>query len=281
MKIAVVQMYVVSEKEKNIDTAKRYIQSATEQGADMVVLPEMFCCPYLAANFPIYAEQERGKVWKQLSEIAKKYEIYLAAGSVPEKTRENKVYNTSYVFDPKGKQIAKHRKMHLFDIDVEGGQSFRESDTLTAGSNVTVFDTDFGKFGLCICYDIRFPELSRLMALKGAQAILVPGAFNMTTGPAHWEILFRTRALDNQVYMIGASPARDEKGCYISYGNSIAVSPWGDIINQLEEKEGMFLCDLDFERLQKIRLELPLLKHRRTDIYTLTQTENSKIRSGN
>ena len=127
-----------------------------------------------------------------------------------------------------GHQIGKHRKMHLFDIDVKGGQYFKESDTLTPGDQVTVFDTEFGKMGLCICYDFRFPELARLMVDEGAQVIIVPAAFNMTTGPLHWELMFRQRAVDNQVYTIGAAPARDLNAGYHSWGHSIAVSPWGE-----------------------------------------------------
>lgn len=269
MKIAVVQMHIEKEKYKNLETAEIFIKQAVENKAKLVILPEMFNCPYETKNFPLYAEEDGGTFWRQLSDIAKRYHIYFIAGSVPECTKEHKIYNTSYVFDPKGTQIAKHRKMHLFDIDVTDGQSFRESDTLTAGNAVTVFDTPFGKMGLCICYDIRFPELCRIMALEGAKAIFVPAAFNMTTGPAHWEILFRTRALDNQVYMIGAAPARQEDSNYISYGNSIAVDPWGNILHRFDKEEGIFFCDLDFEKVEQIRKELPLLKHRRTDIYTL------------
>ena len=125
--------------------------------------------------------------------------------------------------------------------------------------------------GLCICYDFRFPELSRLMVDRGAQVILVPAAFNMTTGPAHWEILFRTRALDNQVFTLGAAPSRDPSSGYTSYGNSIAVSPWGDVMDRLEEQEGMLLCTLDLDRVAQVRRELPLLAHRRKDVYTLTE----------
>ena len=182
---------------------------------------------------------------------------------------EDRVYNTSYAFDRAGKEIAKHRKMHLFDIEVEGGQQFKESDVLSAGAGVTVFDTEFCKMGLMICYDIRFPELSRLMALMGAEVVVVPAAFNMTTGPAHWEISFRMRALDNQVYMIGAAPARDYEASYHAYGNSIVTAPWGDVVCRMDEKEGMLLQEIDLEQVNKVRRELPLLKHRRSDVYEL------------
>ena len=269
MKIALIQMAVETKKEQNIKKAINFLKQAKKQEADMAVLPEMFCCPYATENFPIYAEQEGGVAWQALSDTAKECNLYIIGGSMAEKAADGAVYNTSYVFDRKGNQIAKHRKMHLFDIAVTGGQCFKESDTLTAGNEITVFDTEFCKIGLCICYDIRFPELSRCMALEGADMIIVPGAFNMTTGPAHWEILFRTRALDNQVFTVGVAPARQEKGGYISYANSIAVSPWGEVITRLDEKENIAFCDIDLEKIKQVRQELPLLAHRRTDIYTL------------
>lgn len=271
MKAALVQMRVDSNKLKNLQIASDSISQAAEQGADMVVLPEMFCCPYHTSNFPIYAEKEGGPHWQMMSDAAKQNHVYLVAGSMPEKDDNGLIYNTSYAFDREGKQIAKHRKMHLFDIDVKGGQSFKESDTLTAGNQVTVFDTEFCKMGLAICYDFRFPELSRLMVERGAKVIIVPAAFNMTTGPAHWDILFRTRALDNQVYTIGTSPARDERACYVSYANSIVVSPWGDVVMKMDEKEGIKYCELDLERVESVRKQLPLLAHRRRDVYTLRE----------
>ncbi|MDU4889498.1 MAG: carbon-nitrogen hydrolase family protein [Clostridium sp.] len=269
MKVAMIQMRVVEDKLRNIEIAAEYINEIVTENVDMVVLPEMFCCPYKTENFPIYGEPEGGPCYRMLSSIAKEHGIYLVAGSVPEKDEEGRVFNTSYVFDREGNKIGKHRKMHLFDINVEGGQCFKESDTLSAGKDVTVFDTEFGKMGLAICYDFRFPELSRLMVEAGAKVIVVPAAFNMTTGPAHWDILFRTRALDNQVYTIGTAPARDESSCYTSYGNSMAVSPWGDTICHMDEKEGYRIVELDLDYVDRVRNELPLLAHRRKDVYSL------------
>ena len=207
---------------------------------------------------------------KELAATAKKYGIYLVAGSIPE-TDGGKLYNTAFVFDPEGKRIARHRKMHLFDIAVDGGQHFKESDTLTAGRDVTVFDTEFGKIGLCICYDIRFPELARLMALAGARAILVPAAFNMTTGPAHWELTFRARALDNQVFYFGTSPSRDLSASYHAWGHTIAVDPWGKVLAQMEEGPGMQTVEVCLDQVEPVRLQLPLLAHRRTDLYDVTR----------
>ncbi len=277
MKAAILQTKVFAEKEKNIRQLEEILASGRTEGADLVTLPEMFACPYETGNFPLYAEPEGGPSWQALSALAKKHHIYLSAGSMPElEPAEDKkeqtgcrIYNTAYVFDRGGRQIGKHRKAHLFDINVTGGQCFRESDTLSPGNQITCFDTEFGKVGLCICYDFRFPETARLMAQDGAKLILVPAAFNMTTGPAHWELMFRQRAVESQCFVIGTAPARDVESSYISWGHSIAVDPWGTVLAQMDEKEGIRLVEFDFDYLEKVRQELPLLKHRRTDLYEL------------
>ena len=271
IKIAAIQMPTVADKMENVRTVKTYLEKIKDENPDFVILPEMFCCPYQTENFPIYAEKEGGPVWQQLSGYAKQYGIYLIGGSMPEKDAEGNVYNTSYIFDREGKQIGKHRKVHLFDIDVKGGQTFKESDTLTAGDRETVFDTEFGKMGVMLCFDIRFPELSRMMVNDGVKVIFVPAAFNMTTGPAHWELSFRTRALDNQIYMVGCAPARDVSAGYISWGHSIVTDPWGRVTGMLDENEGILLAELDMDYEEQVREELPLLKSRRKDIYQLSQ----------
>lgn len=271
IKIAAIQMSTVADKMENVRTVKTYLEKIKDENPDFVILPEMFCCPYQTENFPIYAEKEGGPVWQQLSGYAKQYGIYLIGGSMPEKDAEGNVYNTSYIFDREGKQIGKHRKVHLFDIDVKGGQTFKESDTLTAGDSDTVFDTEFGKIGVMLCFDIRFPELSRMMVNDGAKVIFVPAAFNMTTGPAHWELSFRTRALDNQIYMVGCAPARDVSAGYISWGHSIVTDPWGRVTGMLDENEGILLAELDMDYEEQVREELPLLESRRKDIYQLSQ----------
>ena len=269
VKIAQIQAHVYEEKEKNMEELERNLERIKDENIDLVTLGEMFNCPYQTPCFPVYGEMERGETWQKLSALAKKYQIYLSAGSVPEKDEEGNVYNTAYVFDPQGNQIAKHRKVHLFDIAVKGGQCYQESATLTAGDQITVFDTKFGKMGICICFDCRFPEIVRLMTLQGARVILVPAAFNMTTGPAHWELMFRGRAVDNQCYMIGTSDARDEQAGYVSWGHSLVVSPWGDVVTQMDEKPGIQITEIDLDRVDAIREQLPLLSARRTDLYEL------------
>ncbi len=241
---------------------------AAADGVDLVALPEMFCCPYETPQFPRLAEPEGGPVWSACAELAARNGLWLSAGSVPERDG-GRVYNTAYVFDRQGRQAAKHRKMHLFDIAVDGGQHFRESDTLSAGSAVTTFGTEFGRLGLCICYDMRFPELFRLMALEGALAVLVPAAFNFTTGPAHWELTLRARALDNQVYCVATAPALDPAASYHAWGHSLVADPWGALVAQLDDAPGEQTVELDMARPAQIRRQLPLLQHRRTDVYTL------------
>ncbi len=267
---ALLQTKVYDDKEKNIENAVRLIERVSKEGADIAVLPEMFCCPYNSSLFRAYGENEGGAAYAAMSKAAAEYGIYVVAGTIPE-LEDGKVYNTSYAFDRKGTQIAKHRKMHLFDIDIEGGQYFKESDTLTPGMDVDVFDTEFCRMGLAICYDIRFPELARLMASEGAEVLIYPGAFNMTTGPAHWELSFRMRALDNQCYTIGVAPARDLEASYHSYGNSMVASPWGNVLSRMDEKEGYIIQEIDTDYVKKIRNELPLLKHIRKDIYVLNK----------
>jgi len=267
-KLGLIQMITYRDKSLSIKKAMENIANLADQGANVVVLPEMFNCPYETHRFPNYAEPEGGETWMKLQEIAREKKIYLVGGSIPERDHD-KVYNTSYAFDPEGNQIAKHRKIHLFDINIENGQYYKESETIEPGDDITVFDTVYGKIGIAICYDIRFPELARAMVSKGAQLIIYPAAFNMTTGPAHWELLFRSRAVDNQVFTVGCAPARDYSLGYISYGNSIVVDPWGDVIGRLDDSEGYLLGEIDLDEVTLIREQLPVIKQLRKDVYPI------------
>lgn len=268
-KIGVCQMPVVKSKEQNISKARSMIEEAAAGGCSLVVLPEMFNCPYNSSLFPEYAESyPEGSTLKMLSAAASEEKIYLVGGSIPER-EENIIYNTSFVFGPRGELLAKHQKVHLFDVDLPDGLSFHESRTLGAGKSITVVKTDLCTLGVAVCYDIRFPELVRLMALMGAEIVILPAAFNMNTGPAHWELLLRTRAVDNQVFIVGASSARDTAASYVSYGNSLIADPWGRITAQTGEKETILYGDIDLQVLKETREALPLLKHRRTDLYEL------------
>lgn len=257
------------DKCKNLENAANFVTQCAKNGANIAVLPEIFNSPYSNDYFRKCAEPQGGETWLALSDMAKANKIYLVGGSIPEIDDSGRVYNTCFVFDEQGEQIAKYRKMHLFDIDVAGGQSFRESATFTAGDDICIFDTKWGKVGVCICFDARFPELSRAISLMDAQLIIVPAAFNMTTGPAHWETMFRSRAIDNQLFMVGVSPAQDKSGVYVAYGNSIAVSPWGDVLCRADFDECTMIAELDLSQVAKIRAQLPLLSAMRKDIYKL------------
>ncbi len=265
-KIAVVQFKTGDSQEDNLTRVSALIRKAAGNKAELVVLPEMFNCPYRNDFFPVFAESFPGKTTSALADLAKELGIYLIGGSIPEQDG-NELFNTSFIFDRSGEVIGKHRKAHLFDVCIENGICFKESETLVAGDKFTVVDTDLGKIGVAICYDMRFPELIRKMALTGAKLIVVPAAFNMTTGPAHWHLTARSRALDNQVYFIAASPARDYEGVYTAFGHSLLVNPWGTIVAEAGEAETILYGEVDYSYLDKVRAELPLLQHRREELY--------------
>lgn len=273
-KIGLCQMMVSeTSKKENIDKARKMICRAADRGAKIVSLPEMFNCPYNNKNFREYAEVfGNGETINMLSDVAKEKDIYLVGGSIPELDDEGKVYNTSFIFNNKGILVGKHRKIHLFDIDVKNKISFKESEVLTGGKDITIVETEYGKIGVAICYDIRFPELIRIMALKGAKIVFIPAAFNMTTGPAHWETLFKSRALDNQIYVAGISPARNINYSYVAYGNSLVASPWGNITNRLDENEDIIIEEIDLDYIEEVREAIPVFKHRREELYKLDLT---------
>ena len=263
MKVALLQMRVGQTPAENLETARQMLQQAAAGGAELVMLPEMFCCPYETPNFPKFAEPEGGARYQRLSALAREHSIYLVAGSMPE-ADGSRTYNTAYVFDRMGALITSYDKTHAFTPMGEQ-LAFAQGDALCR------FSLEGHDCGLIICYDIRFPELARLMALAGAKVICIPAAFNMTTGPVHWELSFRARALDNQVYLLGCAPARDLTASYHSWGHSIVTDPWGTVTAQLAEAEGILFAELDLEKVETIRKELPLLRHRRTDVYELRE----------
>jgi len=271
--IAMCQMKVVENKEQNLKKAVAMIKEASHHGAGMVVLPEMFNCPYENDKFVEYSEERlTSKTLKLISRAANEYSVYVVAGSIPEIDAGN-IYNSSFIFDDCGNILDVHRKVHLFDVDVDDGINFRESDTITPGNKVTVIDTPLIKFGVAICFDLRFPELFRLMVMEGARLVVVPGAFNITTGPAHWETTLRTRAVDNQIYMAAVSPARNNELSYVAYGHSMLVDPWGDVVETAKEAETIVYATINNELISKVREELPLLKNRRDDIYELIKKQ--------
>jgi len=261
-------MGVTADKALNISKAKAMIAAAAAANCQVAILPEMFNCPYQTELFSQYAESyPQGETLKMLAKTAAESKIVVVGGSVPEHDEYNNVYNTSFIFDKNGSLLGRHRKMHLFDVEIKGGTVFKESSTLSAGQEMTVVQTTGLKLGVAICYDIRFPELSRLMTLAGAGLLIFPAAFGWTTGPAHWELLMRSRAVDNQVFVVGAAPATTPGAQYQAYGHSIIVDPWGNVLAMAGSEETMLTVELDMNKMETVRAELPLLKQRRPDVY--------------
>ncbi|KAF6004897.1 Carbon-nitrogen hydrolase [Cyanidiococcus yangmingshanensis] len=290
LRVALCQVRVDAEKRKALANAQRWVEEAVKQGAKLVVLPECFNCPYDTRCFPTYAEElspvskgdpstdmSASETASLLQKLARAHGIYLVGGSIPERSHsDQRIYNTSLTFGPRGELLARHRKVHLFDVDVPGGIRFRESDVLSAGESLTSFALKFGdsaialRIGVGICYDIRFPEMAAAMtrAPHDADMLVYPGAFNMTTGPAHWELLIRARALDNQVFVCACSPARDPHASYTAYGHSMIASPWGDVLARTDEHESLVIADVDPSRIMHARNAIPVRKQRRPEVYT-------------
>ncbi|MEG0291105.1 MAG: carbon-nitrogen hydrolase family protein [Anaerovoracaceae bacterium] len=255
IKLAMCQMNVVADKKANIHKAEQMIRAAAAEGANVIALPEIWNSPYAVRHFRENSEEDGGATYTFMSEIAKELGIYLIGGSIPELCNDE-VYNTSYSFNKEGELIGKHRKVHLFDVDIEGGISFRESDVFSPGDKTTVIETEYGNIGIAICFDVRFAE--SFSNMKNVNLIVLPAAFNMTTGPAHWSLLTRMRALDNQVYFASVSSARDMSGHYQAWGHSMVANPWGEVMVMADETEQVLTVDLDLEYVKKVRRELPL-----------------------
>mmetsp|Transcript_16039 Transcript_16039/g.22557 ORF Transcript_16039/g.22557 Transcript_16039/m.22557 type:complete len:293 (-) Transcript_16039:141-1019(-) len=283
VRVALCQLLVGADKAKNLQNATTMVEKAAGSGAKVVMLPECFNSPYSTACFADYAEdiptvnsvidETKNPSSYVISKLAKKHNIWLIGGSIPEKWGTH-IFNTSIVFNPQGSLVASHRKMHLFDIDVPGKICFKESDVLSPGHNVTTFDTEYGKFGLGICYDLRFPLYAQIAVDAGARLMLYPGAFNTTTGPAHWELLLRARALDNQVFVCAASPARSpDLKQYQAWGHSSVVNPWGSVIATTDHDQDLVVADIDFEEVETIRGQIPIRTQRRDDVYQLNHVQ--------
>ncbi len=269
-KVAVIQIRTETDKAVTMEKAGRMIIEAVQNGANVAVLPEMWNCPYSKKYFHAFAAAENGESREAMSRWAADNGIILVGGSIPEKCGD-KLYNTCFVYDERGKEIARHRKIHLFDVDIKGGVRFKESNSFASGEDITVFDTRYGKMGVMVCFDIRFPELSRAMANRGAQVIFCPAQFNMTTGPRHWELSVRARAMDNELYFVGASAARYDGFAYECWGHSTVASPFGMVLAACDEKEQILYCDIDLSEVASVREQLPTFLHLREDIYNVAK----------
>ncbi|XP_012061343.1 PREDICTED: omega-amidase NIT2 [Atta cephalotes] len=275
LRLALVQLSVGDDKATNVSRAVSFIERAKQERADIVTLPECFNSPYGTSHFARYAESiPDGETSTALSEAARKNNVYVIGGTIPERNND-KLYNTCTVWGPDGKLVVVHRKMHLFNIDIKGKITFRESDSLSAGNSLTIFEAKGCKIGIGICYDIRFEEMARLYRNKGCQMLVYPAAFNMTTGPLHWSLLQRARANDNQLYVACVSPARGSPPGYVAWGHTQLTNPWGEILGELNAVEDMIVFDIDLKIVNEVREQIPIFNQRRTDLYdTIWKKEN-------
>lgn len=266
--VASLQMHASENKAENLETALRLIDQAAATGARLVVLPEIWT--YLGSDEGNRANAEPipGPISDALAERARRHGIYVHGGSMLEqRAGEPRLFNTTVVFDPNGDLIAKYSKIHMFDIVLDGVASYKESNTVQRGDEIVTFEMDGMTVGLAICYDLRFPELFRILRLRGAEMIVLPAAFTMMTGKDHWEVLIRARAIENQVYMVtcdqfGADPTG--KWCY---GRSMIVDPWGVVLATAPDREAIVTATIDRDALHSIRRQVPSVENRQADVY--------------
>ncbi len=261
LRIGVIQLNTLDNVEESFREIERLVKGCAGDGAQLVLLPEL--STYLSEHdVSSVAESLDGGVIRRFKDLALRYGIYINNGSFVEAAGNGKAYNTSVLINPEGKVEAFYRKIHLFDIDLSGGLTYRESDRYERGTAAVTCSTPIGDFGFTICYDLRFPGLFRSLTEKGAKLIFVPAAFTMLTGKDHWEPLLRARAIENQVYIaaadqIGKHP--DNKTCY---GNSMIIDPWGKVVARASDRVGYITADVDWSYLEEIRGKIPCLKHR-------------------
>jgi predicted amidohydrolase len=264
---AVVQMTSTPDVERNLKAASTLVEEAAARGARLVALPENFAYLHIEGE-PVPEPQALDGPWvARFAELARRREITLLLGSIPETVPgERLVYNTSLVLGPDGKTIAVYRKIHLFDVELPGLPPLMESKAVRPGEEVVVAETPAGALGLSICYDVRFPELYRTLARRGARVLAVPSAFTERTGKDHWEVLLRARAIENLAYVVAPAQVGVHGRGRSSHGHAMIVDPWGAVMAQVAGGEGVALAELDFARQDRLRRELPALSHARLSL---------------
>lgn len=265
--VAAIQMCSSDNVDDNLKTAAQLIQKAVLQGAQLIVLPEMFPIISKEKTDILLAKEKEGfgKIQNFLAETAAKHHTWIVGGTIPMKSEhEHKIKAACVVYDDNGKAVARYDKIHLFDASISETEIYKESDTTQAGNKVVVIDTPFGKLGLAVCYDIRFPALFTALQNKGAEIIAIPAAFTVKTGQAHWQLLMRARAVETFCYLIGAAQAGLHKSGRKTYGHSLIIEPWGTVIEEsVSAGNEVIIADIDLKKLHDIRKFMPVTTHQK------------------
>jgi deaminated glutathione amidase len=258
---AVVQLSSGADRPANLARASALIRTAADRGAKLVVLPEVFPWRGPRADETGQAEAIPGPVTEAMAAVARETGVHLCMGSMLETGGGDRSFNTSIVLGPSGDILGRYRKIHLFDVELPGRVCVRESDARAPGEDVVVVPTPLGRLGMSICYDLRFPELYRRLVQAGAEILLLPSAFTFPTGAAHWEVLCRARAIENQCWLLAANQTGQSPHGFHDYGNSLIVDPWGTVVARVGDGEGIALAEVDLTQLARVRSEMPCLDH--------------------
>jgi len=279
-KIAAIQMASGTNVSANLNEVSQQILSAAQAGAKLIVLPENFSIMGIhdSDQVQIAEEDGSGPIQKFLSEQAEKNKVWLVAGTIPLKSAdEGKAYAACLVFNDMGERVSRYDKIHLFDVHLEiTSETYNESETVAAGNQVVVVDTPFGKVGLAICYDLRFPELFRQLVLLGAEIIVVPSAFTAITGKAHWEVLLRARAIENLCYVVASAQGGYHVNGRETHGDSMIIDPWGVVLDHLPHGSGYVAAEIDIENANNIRRNFPVLQNRKISCPISIDDQTSK-----
>jgi predicted amidohydrolase len=265
VRVAAVQLNSTGDKQRNLETAERLVRAAAADGASLVALPEKWNLLAPGEEMAAGAEPLDGPSLGAARGWARELGVHLLAGSVAERAEE-KAFNTSVLIGPDGEDLAAYRKIHMFDV-LAGGVEYRESDHEQAGSEIVLASTAELSVGLTVCYDLRFPELYRILAVRGAQLLAVPSAFTLVTGRDHWEVLLRARAIENQAFVLAPNQVGEAPPHYSSYGRSSIVDPWGVVLATAPDEECFVAADLDLDAQERVRRSLPSLANRRPEAY--------------
>ncbi|MBI2785302.1 MAG: carbon-nitrogen hydrolase family protein [Legionella longbeachae] len=262
-RVALIQMVSSANVADNLQHLEKLMQQARAEDAELVVLPENFA--FMGLNEKdklqigeVYGE---GPIQQKISHLAKKFSMWVIAGTIPLKGMGSKVRASCLVYDAEGKSVARYDKIHLFDVNVSPNEAYQESMFIEPGHELALVDTPVGKIGLTVCYDLRFPELYQLLMLQGAQLFTVPSAFTSQTGIAHWEVLLRSRAIENLCYVLAANQGGLHDNGRSTYGHSMIVNPWGKILSQMEAGKGVVTVNIDLQEQEELRRNFPCLQH--------------------